>query len=560
MLYYWNAERFIFLKPSVTDKFLRLIGEQPLGHGKFMTAEEYERILTLFGDLRGGLVEWEPRDMVDLQSFYWVTSFFDMRTSKPADPAKIEESGKPTEQEPKSGTADQVLPLNLILYGPPGTGKTWRLRNEYQRVFTESAEISTDEFSEQIGVSLTWWESAALALLDLGKATVPQIMVHPVVAAKAAASSSRNPSATVSAILLKHTVVSCANVNVDSRQDPLVFFKTKEGDWTLEEASLTTQAPQVLEKASEIREYEPKRSQVERFDFVTFHQSYSYEDFVEGIKPVVSEEGGALSYQVVDGVFRRIVRRALADPGHSHALFIDEINRANISKVFGELITLIESDKRLTWDSEAKQWVGGLRVKLPYTHSQSPGDPLFGVPDNLHLIGTMNTADRSIALLDTALRRRFTFEELLPDSSVLETTGNSRVKAEDQVIELTSLLDAMNDRIEFLYDRDHRIGHSYLMGLRSYQDLEEVFLDKIIPLLQEYFYSDFERIQMVFADLEDARDTDGGPKAKDTAIITYRIENPRKLLGIDDDTLQSKRLYEIPDSIRPESIIKIYQD
>ncbi|BCR04291.1 hypothetical protein DESUT3_13600 [Desulfuromonas versatilis] len=296
---------------------------------------------------------------------------------------------------------------------------------------------------------------------------------------------------------------------------------------------------------------------VRRCEFVTFHQSYAYEEFVEGIKPVVDSQGeGGLTYQVQDGIFKQMVAKAVSDPHHSYALFIDEINRANISKVFGELITLLESDKRMRWNEETQAWEGGIRIRLPYTHTQSPGAPLFGVPDNLHLVGTMNTADRSIALLDTALRRRFEFRELMPRPDLLSKQSVTAPGGSSS-IDLDKLLEAMNDRIEFLYDRDHQIGHAYFMGVENYQQLEQVFLNRIIPLLQEYFYNDWEKVQMILADLDDSLDVDGRPKAKDNAIISYRMPKVHTLLG-HTDAMAQRRLYEIPVQIEPESIIKIY--
>lgn len=292
-----------------------------------------------------------------------------------------------------------------------------------------------------------------------------------------------------------------------------------------------------------------------RYEMATFHQSYSYEEFVEGIKPETGTNGG-IRFTVKDGIFKQMVKRALDDPYHSYALLIDEINRANISKVFGELITLIEDDKRLCWNEVTKCWNGGLQVKLPYSHAQDPSAPLFSVPDNLHIIGTMNTADRSIALLDTALRRRFEFKELMPLPDLLEKNQVPAPNGSDDIY-LGKLLEAMNDRIEFLYDRNHQIGHAYFMGVTTYEHLEKVFLNKIIPLLQEYFYNDWEKIQMVFADLDDQTDFDGRPKAKDNAIIGYRLPKVSTLLG-SSEGYTPRRLYDIPDQIDPESILKIY--
>ncbi len=237
------------------------------------------------------------------------------------------------------------------------------------------------------------------------------------------------------------------------------------------------------------------------YTLVTFHQSFAYEEFVEGLKPRLSEtlplpdqqnnttgdnqqqhSGMNVEYAIVPGIFKRVCMQAQEDwqkyPENTpkYVLVIDEINRANIAKVFGELITLIEDDKRLGQGHE-------LLVNLPYSGKR------FGVPPNLYILGTMNTADRSIALLDLALRRRFAFMEVMPDATLL----HEKIAG----VDLQKLLERLNQRITVLLDSDHQIGHSYFINVQAIDGLRFAWYYRIVPLLQEYFYQDGERLQAV---------------------------------------------------------------
>ena len=214
-----------------------------------------------------------------------------------------------------------------------------------------------------------------------------------------------------------------------------------------------------------------------RIVFITFHQSMSYEDFIEGIKP--KTEDGKITYEVKDGIFKKLCEKAKDNNTQitqNYVMIIDEINRGNVANIFGELISLIEDDKRLGAREE-------LRAELPYSHT------IFGVPKNVYIIGTMNTADRSVEALDSALRRRFTFKEMMPKAELVPEENNVR-----------SIFEIINQRIEVLKDREHQIGHSFFMGVEKEDDLKDVFYDKIIPLLQEYFYGDYEKIQLVLGE------------------------------------------------------------
>ena len=222
------------------------------------------------------------------------------------------------------------------------------------------------------------------------------------------------------------------------------------------------------------------------------------------------------------GIFKDICERA-GEKGNldkNYVLIIDEINRGNISKIFGELITLIEPSKRLGENEE-------LKIRLTYNKKE------FGVPKNLYILGTMNTADRSIAMLDIALRRRFNFIEMPPKYNLLKT-----INCKEGEINLQDLLEAINTRIEFLLDKDHLIGHSYFINIETFEDLKEVFKNSIMPLLQEYFYDDFEKIKFILNGEETNFIIDKKEELNSNYISKDLLKNLPK-------SFQNKTVYEI---------------
>ncbi len=242
----------------------------------------------------------------------------------------------------------------------------------------------------------------------------------------------------------------------------------------------TTLAMAILLDKPEDEITDTDRKQIEdcngQVEFTTFHQNYSYEDFIEGIRPTLKDS--ELRYELKEGVFKRMAKSAKDDQEQRYVLIIDEINRGNIAKIFGELITLIEDTKR----------IGAVDQKcaiLPYSQER------FGVPDNLYIVGTMNTADRSIQILDTALRRRFHFVGMMPDYDII------RSKAVVEGVDCAKMLECMNKRIRLLLSRDKQIGHSYFIAISTIDELANAFQNQIMPLLQEYFYDDWAKIKAV---------------------------------------------------------------
>jgi len=377
----------------------------------------------------------------------------------------------------------QLAPMsckNQIFFGPPGTGKTFKLQ-QLQKEYTDD-QISSEEALNNLIEETPLWQLLALVLDELGPSKVPDLIQHTWLNLKLKPEIFKAPRQRAWGTLQAHAHASCENVKVSRRLSPQIFIKDQNSTWSIaEEWEDTFETNDLKQKLMS-----PGETKLKRYKFITFHQSYGYEEFIEGIRP--EAEDGEISYRVKPGVFLQACQEARLHPDKPYALFIDEINRGNIAKIFGELITLIETDKREGCDNE-------LCADLPNKGLEGSANQLC-VPHNLDIIGTMNTADRSIALMDTALRRRFEFIEMDADLGQL---GDLRIEGQEP-IQLSLLLQAINQRIGALLNKDQSIGHAYFLSVHTLDDLREVFAKKIIPLLQEYFFENIEEIKLVLND------------------------------------------------------------
>ena len=437
-----------------------------------------------------------------------------------------------------SNTSDMAHSLNTIFYGPPGTGKTYKLSKELFPKYTDATESkSREKLLDELVSEYTWFDAIAAAIFDKGNMNVSDILEHELVKAKGNNSQAKSKRGIIWNKLLNHTDFDCKHVkrNQSKRRDPLVMWKNENKTWRFhdefEEDSIATSI-ELLEKSQNLESL--KGESIKRYEFTTFHQSFSYEDFIEGIKPVMDEENNSeVGYEIQDGIFKKVSTKARNNPDQQYALFIDEINRGNVANIFGELITLIEPDKREGEENE-------LSVVLPYSKKS------FSVPKNLDIIGTMNTADRSVEALDTALRRRFSFIEMTPNSKVLKDENITCGR-----VDIPKLLDTINLRIEKLLDKDHCIGHSYFFKLKkdsSLNMLQRIFNDNIIPLLQEYFYGDFGKIGLVL----------GKSFVKESNSSNDVFHND--FTYEDRDLLLERKVYEFTDvsKLSEEDFISIY--
>ncbi|WP_041963667.1 McrB family protein [Sulfurospirillum cavolei] len=398
----------------------------------------------------------------------------------------------------------QTQPLNQILYGPPGTGKTYHTITKAieiieNRVFEEIEDRSTlkakFEAYKQAGQIefVTFHQSYGYEEFVEGiKAKTTDNGIEYKIEAgifkklsNKAKENYENSKKTYTQLIqektLKQKIEQFLN---DALEEQIEFTKTKGGKFKIKD--LSEHSISIFTEDSNYSE------NIIELDIEELTKIFSSEIDIKTSRQLAKDIFGINNQRQRDTYYFSMFKKfkevkfdnfeeaEVKEPLKNYILIIDEINRGNISKIFGELITLIEPSKRIGAEES-------LHVRLPYSNE------LFGVPSNLYIIGTMNTADRSIALMDTALRRRFDFTEMMPRPEVLDfkIEGLQHVKP---------MLETINKRIEYLYDRDHTIGHAYFMSLKdtaTFEELDTIFRNKIIPLLQEYFYDDWEKIVMV---------------------------------------------------------------
>ena len=422
---------------------------------------------------------------------------------------------EPGPDEPKPKVDPMKHPLNQILYGPPGTGKTWNTVN-YALAIVEEKSIDElenedradkkrrfDELKKGGQIAMVTFhqnfayedfiEGIRPCLPDDENGDVDYELSSGVfreIAKKAdenRTQSWRTGDDSWDTDELLQAFAESIEVRLDLGQTINLFPLAGRSGAKIGEISWSGDGKfQSIKLGGTVKHQRLTKNVIKR-DYADFYRGVikSAKDSKPTYKSKRIQHGNAMYYFAVLQEIKQFhdkewqPEEPVSAEKKNYVLIIDEINRGNIAKIFGELITLIEPSKRLGGDDETT-------VTLPYSKDD------FGVPDNLYIIGTMNTADRSIALLDTALRRRFNFVEMMPDSS------HEGISTDIEGVNCQKLLAAMNERIRFLLDRDHEIGHTYFIDVDHMDSLAKTFKNKIIPLLQEYFYDNWEKIDLIF--------------------------------------------------------------
>jgi hypothetical protein len=548
----------IAIKTNYLEKAAKSLLGRTIFKSQVLTAEEYRTLIEVFSEMFRIMEnewEWKPQDLWDVQGFLWITNDDSWANVAQAD----------KEQDVMNDQV-QFPTTNLILFGPPGTGKTFATAEEAIRIcdgglpdgggrdavmtryrqlqregrvhfVTFHQSYSYEDFVEGLRPDIGSEEAGGIANSG-GFRLRPTDGIFKRIVALAGKSS--------------HTIKSSGSADVLDRNDRK-FFKMSLGNWSDSEVyddaiegdyialgwggdidwsdeRFSSVAAIKAEWSKHGQAYTAKQGNVDQtnrfrntlrngdivivpegsknfkaigevvgpYEFVGDADPFKHRRRVRWLKvfnaplsrdlifdrdfrpkSIYEMSRSGVRLEALQGLIGRETSEESEKP---YVLVIDEINRANVSKVFGELITLLEPDKRIGMQNE-------IRLTLPYS-----GDE-FGVPKNLHIVATMNTADRSIALLDTALRRRFDFKPVMPryDVELLPTVDG---------VDMAAVLRAINERVEYLYDRDHQIGHAYFIGCCDRAQIDSVMRDKVVPLLMEYFHEDWDKVRQVLNESE----------------------------------------------------------
>lgn len=443
-------------------------------------------------------------------------------------------------------------PLNRILYGPPGTGKT------YESVAEAVSIVTGREVGELVAES-EYTKTKALFDTLRKSGQIDFVTFHPSYSYQDFVQGIR-PSTDDGVISYDVQDGVLMRIAVEARRNWLKSMQGREGE--LADAARFDRAYDQVVQDIEANEAGGVSAKLSCGTEVTVtlakRRGGLYVKSKNGSEPVslsraklkaawakrsASSKVTAISrhvptyfwavVQLLQATDERLGSASTGEALKNYVLVIDEINRGNIAKIFGELITLIEDDKRLGRPNQ-------LTARLPYAEEEE--EP-FGLPPNLFIVGTMNTADHSIALMDTALRRRFVFRELMPRLEALP-------QAPVGDVDLPRLLEKLNRRIGFLFDREHTIGHAYFCNAKSFIDVRDALRFKVIPLLQEYFHDDWSKIQLVF---------DGKRSASGHQIVTADEVSPEKLFGTNVDGLEPRKRYTVQPDITLAMVKAIYE-
>lgn len=397
------------------------------------------------------------------------------------------------------------IPLNQILYGPPGTGKTYKLENIIKDyIYPQIADDheSTNIYDDiLLNCDLNWVEKIIFAFKINNSQNKPltdvQISKLPLIQRWFSISSNyKDEKSLICSIRGEMQKNAIRKEGVYARHENNYFERQENGFILIDDGEklyneLCEHYDININSFDNNIQTDKSILAKDYYVFCTFHQSYSYEEFVEGIRPIINKSKqdetskdknlSTMQFDFHCGIFKDMCIKAKKEPNKKFFIFIDEINRGNISKIFGELITLIEKDKREKVVEDGREY-HTIEVTLPYTNDR------FTVPNNLYIVGTMNTADKSLALLDVALRRRFEFVPMYPKYDLKD-------------LKHKEFLEALNDRIYFeKKSADFLIGHTYFLGSEA-EDLSEVMNKKVTPLLMEYFNAKKEMVEDIVGPL-----------------------------------------------------------